>query len=73
MKPLWTRPACGERFVSPNLWHSCGRQSYERLLPLRTEADVDAEVRRWMRQAFRIGRQEHLMDRQGKGQSKTVT
>ena len=30
-KPLWTCPACGERFVSPGLWHSCGRHSYDAL------------------------------------------
>jgi hypothetical protein len=23
--PLWTCPKCGHAFVSPNLWHSCGR------------------------------------------------
>ncbi len=142
LKPLWTCPRCGERFISPRLWHSCGRHSYDALfgrsephvrriferlaalarrcgpvriypqktrvvmqvrirfsggqpqkrrfiagfllpvgtesprfshklrnvsrhyeacyLPLAREADVDAEVRRWMRQAYRIGRQEHL-------------
>lgn len=25
LKPLWTCPRCGHRFVTPNLWHSCGR------------------------------------------------
>lgn len=24
-EPLWTCPKCGHRFVSRNLWHSCGR------------------------------------------------
>jgi Domain of unknown function (DUF5655) len=142
MRPLWRCPKCGERFISPNLWHSCGRGTYDRLfarsephvrrifdrltriaarcgsvrvypqksrvvfqsrirfahghpqkrqfvagflLPpdaasprfsrildglsrhykvcyvhLRTEADVDREVARWMRRAYRFGRQEHL-------------
>lgn len=142
LKPLWTCPACGERFISPRLWHSCGRHSYDALfaksephvrrifdklaaiaracgpvriypqktrvviqarirfaggrpmktqfvagfllptgttsprfsvvldtvshhyiaayVPLRSEADVDAEVRRWMKRAYRFGRQEHL-------------
>ncbi len=23
--PLWTCPRCGHRFVTRNLWHSCGR------------------------------------------------
>jgi hypothetical protein len=26
-KPLWTCPRCGHRFVTRNLWHSCGRYS----------------------------------------------
>lgn len=142
LKPLWTCPRCGERFISPRLWHSCGRHSYDALfarsepqvrrifdrlaalarrcgpvriypqktrvvmqvrirfaggqpqqrrfvagfllprgtksprfsrtlsnlsrhyvacyLPLSRESDVDAEVRRWVRQAYRIGCQEHL-------------
>jgi hypothetical protein len=30
-RPLWTCPACGERFVSPRLWHSCGRHSVDAL------------------------------------------
>lgn len=25
LKPLWRCPKCGHRFVSANLWHSCGR------------------------------------------------
>lgn len=28
LKPLWQCPACGERFVSPRLSHSCGRHTY---------------------------------------------
>jgi hypothetical protein len=24
-RPLWTCPKCGHRFVTENLWHSCGR------------------------------------------------
>ncbi len=146
-RPLWTCPECGERFVSPRLWHSCGRHSFDALfarsephvrrvfdklaalarrcgpvriypqktrvvmqvrirfggghpqktrfvagfllppgtrsprfskvltglsrhyvvcyLPLARESDVDAEVGRWMKQAYRIGRQEHLYRRSG--------
>jgi hypothetical protein len=142
VKPLWTCPACGERFISPRLWHSCGRHSYEALfgksephvrriferlaalarkcgpvriypqktrvvfqvrirfgggtprksafvagflLPrdvqsarftdvldgvsrhykacyvtLRSEKDVDAEIARWMKRAYKFGAQEHL-------------
>lgn len=26
-KPLWTCPKCGHRFVTRNLWHSCGRHT----------------------------------------------
>ena len=26
-KPLWRCPKCGHRFVTRNLWHSCGRYS----------------------------------------------
>jgi hypothetical protein len=25
LPPLWTCPKCGARFVSANMWHSCGR------------------------------------------------
>jgi hypothetical protein len=31
VRPLWTCPACGERFVSPRLWHSCGKGSFAAL------------------------------------------
>jgi hypothetical protein len=24
-RPLWTCPRCGHRFVTRNMWHSCGR------------------------------------------------
>jgi hypothetical protein len=24
-KPLWKCPTCGKRFVTPKMWHSCGR------------------------------------------------
>ena len=29
-------------------------------VPLRSEAEVDAEIKRWMKIAYRFGRQEHL-------------
>jgi hypothetical protein len=29
MKPLWTCPTCGHRFVTANVWHSCGRYRFE--------------------------------------------
>ena len=31
LKELWRCPECGERFVTKNLWHSCGRFSLEQL------------------------------------------
>lgn len=31
LKPLWRCPECGERFVTKNLWHSCGHFSLEQL------------------------------------------
>ena len=41
LKPLWTCPACGERFISPRLWHSCGRHTYDALFA-RSEPHVRA-------------------------------
>ena len=31
MPPLWTCPKCGAKFVSANMWHSCGRYRLEDL------------------------------------------
>jgi len=31
VKELWQCPKCGEKFVTPNMWHSCGRFSLEAL------------------------------------------
>ena len=39
LKPLWRCPECGERFVTKNLWHSCGRYSLEPLFA-RSEPQV---------------------------------
>ena len=30
-RPLWRCPKCGERFVTKNMWHSCGKQSLKAL------------------------------------------
>src|SRR6266511_5153274 len=27
LRPLWACPRCGQRFVSPNMWHSCVRMT----------------------------------------------
>ncbi len=39
LKALWRCPECGERFVTKNLWHSCGRFSLEQLFA-RSESHV---------------------------------
>lgn len=31
LKPLWRCPQCGERFVTANMWHSCGKYSLDDL------------------------------------------
>ena len=31
LKSLWRCPKCGERFVTKNLWHSCGKYSLQEL------------------------------------------
>lgn len=31
LKPLWRCPLCGERFITRNMWHSCGKYSLEAL------------------------------------------
>ena len=28
-RPLWECPACGQRFVTPNSWHSCGHHTID--------------------------------------------
>jgi hypothetical protein len=38
-KALWRCPECGERFISKNLWHSCGRFTIEQLFS-RSEPQV---------------------------------
>jgi hypothetical protein len=30
-RPLWRCPQCGERFVTKNLWHACGKYSLQEL------------------------------------------
>lgn len=31
LKELWQCPRCGEKFISANMWHSCGKYSLEEL------------------------------------------
>ncbi len=44
-RPLWRCPKCGARFVTKNLWHSCGRFSLDDLLA-RSDPPVRALFRR---------------------------
>ena len=141
LPPLWRCPKCGERFITKNMWHSCGKYTLEALfarsgphvvqlfnkfaemisasgpvtmIPQKTrvvfqvrvrfggcyprkshllcslalprvdddprffkvekyaphfighsfrvysEADLDADVQRWMREAYEVGEQKHL-------------
>jgi hypothetical protein len=30
-RPLWRCPKCGERFITANMWHSCGKRTLEEL------------------------------------------
>jgi Domain of unknown function (DUF5655) len=39
LRPLWRCPKCGERFVTRNIWHACGKYSLEDLFA-RSEAHV---------------------------------
>ncbi len=49
--PLWTCPKCGHRFVTRNMWHSCGRvgigQHFE---------GKDAKLRKLFRRLFQMAR-----------------
>ena len=146
LPPLWRCPKCGERFITKNMWHSCGKYTLEALfarsepqvfrifnkfaemvrscgpvtmIPQNTrvvfqvrvrfggcyprkshlqcslalprvdddprffkiekyaphfighsfrvysEADLDADVQRWMREAYEVGEQKHLKAKSG--------
>ena len=39
LRPLWRCPECGEKFVTKNLWHSCGKHTLEELFA-RSDAHV---------------------------------
>lgn len=45
--PLWRCPKCGHRFVTRNLWHSCGRFSLARHFAGKSPA-LRATFRRWV-------------------------
>lgn len=50
---MWTCPRCGKHFVTRNMWHSCVR--------VERPEDLDGQVRRWLREAYKVGKQEHLL------------
>jgi hypothetical protein len=50
-RPLWKCPKCGERFVTANIWHSCGRHSLKLLL-----SKSDPNVRGILRRLTKIVR-----------------
>ena len=56
-RDLWTCPRCGARFVTMNMSHGC---DWVHHFVLRSEADLDEELRDWMREAYDVGRQTHL-------------
>lgn len=41
LRPLWACPRCGQRFVSPNMWHSCVRMTVREHLQGRPKEVVD--------------------------------
>jgi len=54
-RPLWRCPKCGHRFVTRNLWHSCGR--YRLADHFRGKpANLRATFRRWVAAARSCGR-----------------
>jgi Domain of unknown function (DUF5655) len=50
-RPLWRCPKCGERFVTKNLWHSCGKFTLRSLF-----AKSDPEVAKLFRELTRMVR-----------------
>jgi len=54
LPPLWTCPKCGAKFVSANMWHSCGRYRVEDLFT-RSEPHVFELYRKFRRMVERCG------------------
>jgi uncharacterized protein DUF5655 len=51
-RPLWTCPQCGARFVTRNMWHSCGRHSLDAFFEGRPRArELFAAWERFVRRA----------------------
>jgi hypothetical protein len=55
LRPLWRCPKCGERFVTRNMWHSCGKQSLESLFA-NSEAQVFKLFKKFSRMVKSCGR-----------------
>jgi len=53
-RPLWQCPKCGERFVTANIWHSCGKFSLQTLFA-RSEPHVLSLFRKYARLVRRCG------------------
>jgi len=51
---LWSCPRCGARFVSANMWHSCGRFRVQDLFA-RSDPHVVALYRKYKRMVERCG------------------
>lgn len=54
LPPLWTCPKCGAKFVTANMWHSCGRFRAEDLFA-KSEPHVFALFQRFKRMVERCG------------------
>jgi hypothetical protein len=53
-KPLWRCPMCGEKFVTRNMWHSCGKHRLEAHFE-RSEPHVIRLFRKFARMVRRCG------------------
>lgn len=54
LKPLWRCPKCGERFVTANMWHSCGKYTLEALFS-RSEPQVQKLFEKFARMVRACG------------------
>ncbi len=54
LRPLWTCPRCGQRFVGRNMWHSCVRMTVQDHLRGKPKEVVDL-YRRFARMVRELG------------------
>lgn len=54
LKRLWRCPRCGERFVTRNLWHSCGKHTYKEIFA-RSEPHVAKLFRKFAAMVRKCG------------------